>query len=64
MDHRLLTVAELAEFLQKPKATIYAWKYRGEGPPAIRVGRTLRFRESDVNAWLDRQAVATAAAGS
>jgi excisionase family DNA binding protein len=54
----LLTVDELAEYIQRPKATLYAWKYRGEGPPAIKVGRELRYRESDVIAWLDRLAAA------
>jgi hypothetical protein len=37
-------------------STLYAWKYRGEGPPAIKVGRELLYRESDVIAWLDRLA--------
>ena len=50
---RLLTARELAEYLQTPIATLYAWRYRGQGPRAIRIGRELRYRESDVKAWLD-----------
>ena len=53
---RLMSADELAEYLSRPKATLYAWRYRGEGPLAIRVGRELRYRESDVLAWLDRLA--------
>ncbi len=53
---RLFTAEELAEYLKRPVATLYAWRYRGEGPPGIRVGRELRYRESDVVAWLDRLA--------
>jgi predicted DNA-binding transcriptional regulator AlpA len=56
MMDRLITPDELAEFLHRPKATLYAWRYRGEGPPAIAVGRELRYRESVVDAWLDRLA--------
>jgi excisionase family DNA binding protein len=50
---RLLTVQELAEILQVPVKTIYTWRYRGEGPPGVVVGRHLRFRADDVVAWLD-----------
>lgn len=51
----LLTTAELAAYPGIPRATIYAWNYRGEGPPSIKVGRHLRYRESDIEAWLDQQ---------
>ena len=53
---RLLSVDELALYLGKPKATLYGWRYRGEGPRAVRIGRELRFRESDIQAWLDQRA--------
>jgi len=52
---RLLTVEDLAEYLNVPIATIYAWRYRGKGPRGFRVGRHLRFREGDVEEWLRRQ---------
>ena len=53
---KLYSPAQLATYLGKPVATLYAWRYRGDGPPAIPVGRGLRYRESDVIAWLDAQA--------
>ena len=51
----LLTTAELAAYLGVPRATLYAWSYRSEGPPTIKVGRHLRYRESDIEAWLQHQ---------
>lgn len=39
-----------ARWSTKPKV-IYGLRYRGEAPPAIRVGRELRFRVTDVEAW-------------
>lgn len=51
----LWTTEQLAGYLGVPVATVYAWRTRGEGPPAIRVGRYLRFRSEDVAAWLDSQ---------
>jgi excisionase family DNA binding protein len=53
---RLLTVGELADLLQVPPKTIYTWRYKGVGPPAVSIGRYLRFRTEDVAAWLETRA--------
>jgi excisionase family DNA binding protein len=53
---RLLTVQEVADLLQVPPKTIYAWRYRGLGPTAVPVGKYLRFRPEDVAAWLEARA--------
>jgi excisionase family DNA binding protein len=50
----LWTTADVAAFLSVPVQTIYDWRTRGYGPPGFRLGKHLRFRESDVFAWLDR----------
>jgi excisionase family DNA binding protein len=49
----LLSPDEVARWLGKPKATLYAWRSRGLGPRGIRVGNLLRYRKSEVEAWLD-----------
>ena len=49
---RLLTVQELANYVGVPVSTIYAWRYHGQGPPGFRVGRHLRYRDSDVQRWI------------
>jgi excisionase family DNA binding protein len=54
-DPVLLTTEDLATYLGVPRSTLYGWKYRGDGPPAIRVGRHLRYRSSEVQRWLDGQ---------
>jgi predicted DNA-binding transcriptional regulator AlpA len=43
----------LSDLIRIPPRSIYNWRLRGEGPPAYRVGRHLRFRPSEVEAWLD-----------
>jgi excisionase family DNA binding protein len=53
---RLLTVRELANLLQVPVKTIYTWRYKGIGPPAVPLGRYLRFRADDVVVWLEKRA--------
>lgn len=52
---RLLSAREVADCLGVPLATIYTWRHRNQGPPGLRVGRHLRYRRRDVEAWIDRQ---------
>ena len=48
----LMSVAELAAFLQVPIKTIYTWRSQGIGPKGIKVGRYVRFARSEVSRWL------------
>ncbi len=49
----LLTINELADYLKVPTATIYYWRHEGVGPPVLKAGRALRYRRSEVDAWLE-----------
>jgi excisionase family DNA binding protein len=62
ISERLLSPKEVAEYLGVPVVTLYAWRHRGAGPTASRVGRHLRYRREDVERWLERQAQRDAAA--
>lgn len=53
---QLMTTEQVAAYLTVPVPTIYQWRTRGDGPRAIRVGRHLRFRRSEVEAWVDAHA--------
>ena len=52
---RLLTARELADRLGVTPGAIYSGRYRGDDfPPAVVLGpKRLRWREGDVEAWLD-----------
>lgn len=50
---RLMTIGELAEYLQVPRETIYRWRKYGSGPRGFRMGRHIRFRRSEVEAWVE-----------
>jgi predicted DNA-binding transcriptional regulator AlpA len=54
-DEGLVDLEWLSEFLDIPERTIYAWRQRGEGPPAYRIGKYLRYRSRDVEAWLNER---------
>ena len=62
MIDRLLTAAELAEQLALSTATILDWFEAGR-LPGFKLGRVVRFRESEVLAWLEVHRVGPGAAG-
>jgi predicted DNA-binding transcriptional regulator AlpA len=49
----LLTPEEVADWIRRPITTLYNWRSRRVGPPAIRVGGRLRYRRADLEAWLE-----------
>jgi excisionase family DNA binding protein len=55
VDERLWTEQEAADYLQVAVGTLRRWRAEGTGPPALRVGRNVRYRRSDVDGWLERQ---------
>jgi excisionase family DNA binding protein len=48
---KLLTVKELAEILNVKEKTLYQWTELGQ-IPCIKLNRTLRFDEDDIEAWV------------
>jgi hypothetical protein len=53
--YRLLTSAEAALLLAVPVATLRTWRSRrrGYGPRAVQVGGSVRYRLTDLMAWID-----------
>lgn len=51
----LASPEELSAYLGIPLGTLYSWNHRGIGPKATKVGRHLRYRWQEVEAWLDAQ---------
>ena len=52
---RLLTSEEVADWLRIKERTLRLWRDSGKGPRAQRVGAMIRYRQSDVQRWLDDQ---------
>jgi len=52
----LLTENEAAAFLKVRPQTLAKWRMAGSGAslPFVKVGRSIRYRLSDLNAYLDR----------
>jgi excisionase family DNA binding protein len=49
---RLLSQREVAELLGIAERSMESWRLRGGGPRYVRVGRLIRYRHTDVSAWL------------
>ena len=49
----------LADFLGLTVATLRKWRWLRSGPKFVKVGRLIRYRRIDVDAWLDERTVAT-----
>ena len=50
-DPKFLTIAEVASLMRVSKMTVYRLVHNGE-LPAVRVGRSFRVSEEDVNEYL------------
>lgn len=51
---QLLTIDDVAAMLKSSRQTIYGWASRRK-IPFLKVGGALRFRESEISAWLTGQ---------
>ncbi len=51
----LMGVKQLSEYLNVPTSTIYGLTMRAK-IPCCRIGRSLRFRKADIDAWLENSA--------
>ena len=52
---RILTENELAALTSFSPRTLQAWRQRCAGPPFMRVGRSIRYSQADVIAWMKEQ---------
>lgn len=57
-----LTAAQVADRLQVPVDTLRKWREVGKGPRYARIGRHVRYRLADVDAWAEALTVTPGAA--
>ena len=51
IDQRVLSDAEVAERLGVSPFTVRAWRHKGQGPRFMKMGRAVRYRPEDVEAF-------------
>jgi predicted DNA-binding transcriptional regulator AlpA len=52
-EQNLITIPRLAELLGVAISTIHYYRANGLGPRAVKLGRLVRYRISDVQEWLE-----------
>jgi predicted DNA-binding transcriptional regulator AlpA len=57
IEGRLLRPVDVAVRIGVPVGTLANWRCDGRGPRYLKVGRHVRYRVADLEAWLDRQVV-------
>lgn len=49
----MVRTEQAAQILDVKKSTLEAWRCRGGGPPFIKYGRAIRYRESDLQEFIE-----------
>ena len=57
MESDLLTPAEAAKVLRVSPATLPRWRWSGDGPDFVRIGRSIRYRRCDLENYIKMGAV-------
>ena len=52
-SNRLLTLNQVQPQVQLSRVTIWRWEKEGKFPKHIKLGRSIRWRESDIQAWIN-----------
>ena len=52
INGRLLTENDVADLLNLSVRTLQQWRVSGVGPRFIKIGRAVRYRRPDIDAWV------------
>lgn len=55
----LLTTTEAAVYLNIQPATMEQHRWNGRGPRFVKIGRSVRYRQADLDAYLDARVFAS-----
>jgi predicted DNA-binding transcriptional regulator AlpA len=53
IEENYLNPMEAAEYLRSSKSTLAKRRLKGDGPAFVRIGRAVRYRQSDLDCWMD-----------
>jgi hypothetical protein len=57
LDEDLIPEADAARELKVKPQTLGAWRYRGQGPSYVRVGKLIFYRPSDIREYVNSRIV-------
>ena len=53
MSEKLMKIDSVAQLLQLSKRTVHRLNCAGKIPAPVKINGSIRWRESDINRWLD-----------
>jgi len=59
----LLTQREAATLLRLSERTLERWRVAGDGPKKVRLGRSIRYRLADIEAYIAARVVGSTSEG-
>lgn len=54
LNEKYLTIDDLCELLTVSRKTVASWRYRGLGPASFKAGKHVRYKRSDIDAWMEQ----------
>jgi len=54
LEERLLTISEVVKIVGFKKSTIYKFIKKGKFPKQVKIGKSSRWKLSDINKWLEQ----------
>jgi excisionase family DNA binding protein len=58
----IMTTAEAARYVRLGRPTLERLRVSGKGPIYVKLGRSVRYRKADLDAWLESRATRSTAA--
>lgn len=54
IEEPLLITVEVSKVTGHSTRTLEKWRQNGKGPAFLKIGRSVRYRMSDIEAWLEQ----------
>ena len=53
MSHQFIDTKGAAAYLNLKPSTLNCWRCRGEGPRFVKFGKSVRYRQKDLDEWVE-----------
>jgi excisionase family DNA binding protein len=54
LQKEIFTINDLCELLSVTPKTVHSWRHRGIGPTSFKAGKHVRYKRSDIEAWIEQ----------
>jgi excisionase family DNA binding protein len=54
LNEKYLTIDDLCDLLTVSPKTVASWRHRGVGPASFKAGKHVRYKRSDIDAWIEQ----------